>query len=164
MSITVDKINKSQSVAHSKISPSAIGVMTALSFCSPVIATTNNDIHNSSERRIHTVKIREVGVNQTISIVNKKIQAVDFNKPNSKTMEITKKIVGQFGIKNIPLDFLNPSHDGGMILEFHIGNDYHLIELFNDGDIVLLKRNNQRNQREVFDLDEKSLFEFVNSL
>lgn len=160
MIYNTDTINKSQSVAHSKISPRSKGLENALTFCVPDISTTTN-IHNSSEYRI---PIRRKGATQVISCANTNINPKEFDNSNSNITELTKKIIEQLDIKNIKLDFYNPSHEGGKIFEFHIGNDYHLIELFSDGDIVLLKRNSEIKLREVNDLDEKSLFDYLNSL
>jgi hypothetical protein len=163
MTIAIEKINKSQSVSHSKISPLGIGMVAALTFCAPTI-NSQARTYSASEKKIHIAKLKEVGIIQTMSSVQHKIKNVEFEKPNLEIMEISKNIIKKLSLKNVNLDFVNPSHDGGMIIEFQLKNTYHLIELFNDGDIVLLKRNIDTKKREVFDLDEKSLTQFIAKL
>lgn len=37
-------------------------------------------------------------------------------------------------------DFINPTQEGGLMIEFQAEGVYHMVEFFSDGDIVFLKR------------------------
>ena len=55
---------------------------------------------------------------------------------------------------------VSPSPDGGVMIEKITSNNYFLIEFYNDGDIVFLKRKPD-GQREAFDLEFEELLEKI---
>ncbi|GEM_PF-3928497 len=79
--------------------------------------------------------------------------------PNQKVLNLTNSVLKKIISQGFLIDFINPSVEGGIILELDRYGIYYLIEFFNDGDIVFLKRNG--DNREVFDLDEEGLFEQI---
>lgn len=56
---------------------------------------------------------------------------------------------------------LSPSPEGGVMFEFYRDDGtYYLIEIYNDGDFVFLKRN-LSGESEAFDYDFKSLIQEI---
>jgi hypothetical protein len=91
-----------------------------------------------------------------------KAHTLGLDVPSYKVLYTASLTLEKLNELKFSVDFINPSQDGGVILELNRHGHYFLIEIFNDGDIVLLKRNGEN--REVFDLDRKSLFELIGKI
>lgn len=91
-----------------------------------------------------------------------KAHTLELEVPSYKVLYIASLTLEKLNVLKFSVDFINPSQDGGVILELNRHGHYYLIEFFNDGDIVLLKRNGEN--REVFDLDRESLFELIGEI
>lgn len=74
---------------------------------------------------------------------------LDLPDPNSECVTNSYTILSYLDSFNINVDFINPIGEGGIIIEFHKNGIYHMFEVYNDSDLVLLKRDGDK--REVFD-------------
>lgn len=73
------------------------------------------------------------------------------NGPNSKAVHLAHRVLNELRIKRIEPTQIKPTPDESIVFEFLINNSYRLIEVFNDGDMVFLKRDLKGN-REAFDI------------
>ncbi|NVJ46462.1 MAG: hypothetical protein HWE07_05015 [Cytophagia bacterium] len=102
--------------------------------------------------------ILERQVEETIE----KAKVLGIDSPGKDTLELSSLVFMKLKNQDFSIDFINPSREGGVILESSKDGTYYLFEFFNDGDIVFLKRNGQN--REVFDLDKRGLLEAIEKI
>lgn len=83
---------------------------------------------------------------------------VDEN-PSEKLIETARKIVGIAFKRFLKIPAINPSHEGGILPEWVWvdSEKYILIELTNDGDLILLQRSGDKLSYDEF-LETKDLF------
>lgn len=81
--------------------------------------------------------------------------------PNSECVTNSYTIISYLDSFNIKVDFINPIVEGGVMIEFNKNGIYHMFEIYNDGDIILLKRDG--NKREVFD-NFNSVYKYLGML
>ena len=70
--------------------------------------------------------------------------------PSKEVVNRSEKLLYALLEKTIKPKFINPSFEGGIIIEFEKDETYYMAELDNEGDIVFLIRNN--NGVQAFDL------------
>ncbi len=80
-------------------------------------------------------------------------------RPNSFAESQAIDILNYLNNKKIAVDFVNPSNDGGLILEIYLGSDYYLIEVYNDKDIVFLSR--KSGGQKIYDTNSENIFSLV---
>lgn len=78
------------------------------------------------------------------------------DSPTSLSIENALSILNILGSFFIYPNKVSPSLDGGIIFEFFKNDNYYVIELFNNGDIVFLKRENDK-ESDVSDLSLKQI-------
>ena len=166
--IPIESIKSSQStVDYSKkmlLAGIAAGFTLYTSACIPAYATHIKSV-STSDRKIHPVAIKEhftAIANRSVSRLNRKALELEVESPSGWAIDVSKKIIKHLAAKNAQVEFLNPSQDGGVVLEFTISDTYLLIEVFNDKDIVFLKRKNKN--RDVYDATEKNIFKLIDEL
>lgn len=98
---------------------------------------------------------------QNLELINavENAKKLGFDVPNDEVINLAYSTLENIERYYFSILFINPSSDGGIIIELNRAGIYYLIELFNDGDIVFLKRDGEN--REVFDLDKEGLFELI---
>ena len=67
--------------------------------------------------------------------------------PSPLAIRLALQIVSHGTPYDILPDAVGPSPDGGIMLEFRAGGKYFLIDIYNDGDIVLLRENEHGEMR-----------------
>jgi len=111
---------------------------------------------------ISTFGLSEIILKKGVEGTVEKARDLGIDAPSKNVLESCSLVISMLNRKGFNIDFINPSKDGGVILELTKDSVYYLFEFFNDGDIVFLKRNGQ--SREVFDLDKKSLIEYIQKI
>ncbi len=97
-----------------------------------------------------------------IEATREKAKILGVDCPKKDVIEFSSIVFDKLTEQGFIFDFINPSKEGGVILESSKDGVYYLFEFFNDGDIVFLKRNGQN--REVFDLDKKGLLQVIDKI
>lgn len=88
-------------------------------------------------------------------------------KPDVWACVLASKILEYIEGRSIEVSFVNPSHEGGVVIEFYLNNTYYLIEIYNDKDLVFLikEKDNTRaydtSEYDIYDLLEKSVYQNV---
>jgi hypothetical protein len=96
---------------------------------------------------------------QVILDIENNIDEVDGIQPCSEVIEQSKELLDILYPNGIIPTKIGASYEGSIIWEFLRNDKYYLIELHNDGDIVYLKRNNEK--RVALDLTFESLMSQV---
>lgn len=78
-------------------------------------------------------------------------------QPTDKVKSLASEAVKL--LDNYKIEHINPTFDGGMMIEFTKHKSCYLLEIFNDGDVVFLIRSN--DQRAVWDLTHDNFLEKV---
>lgn len=85
--------------------------------------------------------------------------------PDQKLREVVRDILFLlFNKENIKLDFVNPLHEGGIGIEYSAGEDRFLIELYNDGGAVFLRKRKDQSKEmegEALDLKVNNIVDFI---
>lgn len=101
----------------------------------------NQDNARKNNRKSPVISIaKQNGVNLPVNII-------DFP---DKTLAILKA-------KGITPDFINPTQDNSLMIEFKVDGIYHMAEFHTDGDIVLLKKSS--DELEAWDLRSGNYFD-----
>lgn len=80
--------------------------------------------------------------------------------PNDWSIDLTRKVINKLlKEKKVELEFLNPSNEGGTLIEFYHNDIRYTLEIFNDQEIVILYRKN--GKRKAFDSNENDIFDFI---
>jgi hypothetical protein len=79
--------------------------------------------------------------------------------PNEGVKNEAFRFLARLNNYSLTADYINPSHDGGIIIEFTKDNIFCVLEIFNDNDVVFLMREN--NSRKVWDLNNSNYEAFV---
>jgi hypothetical protein len=82
-----------------------------------------------------------------------------FNLPNDYVKSNSKIALETIVNNSGKVVFINPSFDGGSIIEFEKNNDQFLIDISNDKEIAFLKRSVY--PKEIVDLNEDSLKDYI---
>lgn len=146
---------------QSFINPKGVILFAGISLCNISHATIVNNL-TVSDSNIHIAAIKENNENHIKKFLNQvKNNAINsgIEVPNDWAVDTAKSVVTHLYSKIPEIDFINPSHEGGIVIEYHIEEHYFLIEIYNDYDIVFLKR--KGGTREVFDTDIDGIFELI---
>jgi hypothetical protein len=79
--------------------------------------------------------------------------------PNDAVKNEAFKFLTKLNNYSLTADFINPSHDGGIIIEFTKENVFCVLEIFNDKEVVFLIRKD--NIRKAWDLNHNDYESFV---
>ena len=79
--------------------------------------------------------------------------------PNEAVKNEAFRFLTRLNNYSLTADYINPSHDGGIIIEFTKDNIFSVLEIFNDNDVVFLMR--EDNSRKVWDLNHSNYDAFV---
>jgi hypothetical protein len=79
--------------------------------------------------------------------LNRKAENFGYPAPKPITLNRSSYFINLLKeLFSVNLEFVNPSPDGGVIIEFYESGVYFLIEFFDDGDIVLLRRDEENTK------------------
>ena len=70
-------------------------------------------------------------------------EAMGIEKPNANSIKTAIDIIIVFEDKGMNISNLTPSPDGGIMIEFESENAYRVIEIYNDGEIIYVKNDNE---------------------
>lgn len=115
------------------------------------------EISVSGTRYVDFSEIKNSWVNNIMSKLRKRAQVNHFPLPTDRVLEITQNLLFALKEKSLFPQFINPSSEGGVVVEYTHSEKYLIVEIINNGEIALLRRNNVSNQSEAFDLDENNL-------
>lgn len=160
MTVSIEALRNSQTSSPKRISELQINSRALLfnAVHDIVFSTTSNAV-------VHVAALKAYRAIKATKLTDQLIARADFSgmlQPNLECIRITEAILQHLSANNIALDFINPSHEGGVIIEFTSGGSYFLIEIFNDSDIVLLKRDG--DNRVAYDLEENNIISTLKEL
>ncbi len=138
-----------------------VAVTAALSispFASAVKGFQNEQIIKTTESFSESPLLKSIALQ--IKICVDKSNQFNIEPPS----ELVKKYASNFLLKlstnySINAHFVNPSHNGGIIIEFNKENIFSIVQIFNDEDVVVLIRSN--NKRKAWDLNLNNFEQLV---
>jgi hypothetical protein len=111
-----------------------------------------------SKPRVTTESIKESRLLQSQALQIKRCETeankYDIEPPSDAVRNQTFKFLTKLNNYSLTADFINPSHDGGIIIEFKKEDNFCVLEIFNDQEVVFLIRNN--NTRKAWDLNHNN--------
>ncbi len=132
----------------------------AINAICPVITVKgfkNYPVTKTTETNMESLIIKSIGAQIKIC-VDKSMQSY-VELPSELVKEHTSKFLFRLSSYSINAHYVNPSHNGGIIIEFNKGNIFSVVEIFNDEDVVFLTRN--KDKRKVWDLNLSNFQDFV---
>lgn len=75
---------------------------------------------------------------------------------------LASKILEDIEDHSIEVSFVNPSHDGGVVIEFYLNDTYYLIEVYNDKDLVFLIK--EKDSTRAYDTGEYEIYDLLEQL
>lgn len=152
--LSVDEINNSQSTVLPKVVLACI-----LYGMSPTVGEVKNITF--SDKSFHVGALKEISkANENIFLETARNKAVKMGivGPCQWSLDRGKDLIKLLDKFDIKTEFVNPSHDGGLVVEFFKRQTYYLVEIYNDEDIVFLKR---AEKREAWDLTEDNFIQEI---
>ena len=153
--LTVDEVNKSQS---STLLPKVV-LACILYGASPSVGEVQNITF--SDKRVHVAALANIPkANENSVLENARNRAMKMNitSPEQWSLDRGNDLLRLLQRLNIKTEFVNPSHEGGLVVEFLKSDAYYLVEIFNDEDIVFLRR---ANERMAWDLTEDNFIQKI---
>jgi hypothetical protein len=86
------------------------------------------------------------------------------NAPSGLAIDNALYALNAFNQVYILPEHIKASGDDSIILEVTRNHKYHLLEFFNDGEIVYLSKNLDHSDRQIMDIDKESLPQIIASL
>lgn len=84
---------------------------------------------------------------------------MNIERPSEWVLDVSFHILDYIKGKSIPVEFVNPSHDGGIVIEVYKNAEYHLLEVYNDKDIVYLIKAKEGTR--VYDTNKNDILTFL---
>lgn len=117
----------------------------------PVTDNYENNYQLSEQYEGYDFLIKKLTLQKTGEMLTTRALESNFKAPNFWAVEHAQRALDLLNSKNISQEFLNPSPEGGIIIEFYNNDNYYLIEFFNDEEVVFLKRDPNK-RRSTWDL------------
>ena len=82
--------------------------------------------------------------------------------PNKEILDDVYKLIGELEKRDVNIMFVNPSIEGGIILEFEKNQKYYILDYDNNEEIGFLVR--QLLKRWAYDLNKNTFIDFILSI
>jgi hypothetical protein len=81
--------------------------------------------------------------------------------PSELAIDSSLCILNNFISKKLLPEKISPMVEGGIIFEFFTGDGYHSISVYNDSEIIYLKRSNDKTEHVINNLTASSVGEYI---
>lgn len=159
--------------ATSKTPTSTFSTSNTVAACVMALALPCNAAHlefniapNLFQSSISTQKIDKLIFQPEKSVAILIKQSVDFAEkhnfepPNDQVSVYAQKFIDELKSNGLKYSSISASQEGGLMIEFLLEENYSMVEIFNDGDVVFLVRGTEKTS--VWDFNHENFISKIN--
>lgn len=128
------------------------------------IKNINDDSSISPEYITHPTTLAVTTIEKSRELINSfaQIDNREFHEaPNDRSIKTSLDLLTTFNHLDIS-PIINPTVDGGIMFEFYVDEQYFFVEIFNEGEIVFLERQESFDNVNEFTISQvKKRIEFI---
>lgn len=161
-----DRVNHkstSNSILPTLIIASSLAFNTSAATIFPDLTLQNRksklEVSDSKQQYFYYSAIENSWIVNVMSKLKRNATVNGFPLPNERTLELTSDLIKSLRQKKLTPQFVNPSPEGGAIVEYFNEGKYLIVEIINNGEIALVRKSD--NNTEAFDLEEANLTRYA---